>query len=210
MILETLLLTSLYFECGENVHPEVLHSIVKTESAQNPYVIANVTDGTSLYLDTKEEAISKANELKESGKKYSVGLMQIYSENFNHYDLNNENAFDYCQNIKTGAKILKACYKKSEKENPDFSHDAHLENAMSCYYRGNFSRGFKKDEGLNTSYVERIRNNQTSIFEIPSFYNYSKFEFKEGNLMNNTTKRENQNEIFINQHWDVFNDYEKL
>lgn len=209
MILETIFLTSLYFECGERVHPEILHSIIKTESSFNPYVIANVTDGTSLRFETKEEAINEANKLEKEGKKYSAGLMQIYSENFKHYGLDNNKVFDYCENITVGAKILKSCYKKSVEQNGNLGHDSHLDNAMSCYYSGNFKRGFKKDEGLNTSYVERIRDNQTSIFEIPSYYQYSKFEFKkEGNTVKRLEKKGNKNEI-NNENWDVFKDYEK-
>lgn len=210
MILETVLLTSLYFQCGEGVHPDTLHTIAKTESALNPYVIANVTDEESYYLNSKEEAISKANDLKEAGKRYSAGLMQIYSLNFEAYDLNNSNVFDYCTNISAGAQILKKCYLKASSEYPDERSDFNLDNAMSCYYSGNFSRGFKKDEGINSSYVERIRNNVTNIYEVPSFYNYLGSDFKKGsNQEINITKKEGFEEVVLfNDNWDVFNDYE--
>lgn len=210
MILETVLLLPLYFKCGESVHPEVLHAIARTESSLNPYVIANVTDNTSYTLNSREEAIAKANELKDAGKKYSVGLMQIYSLNFDKYGMNNENAFDYCKNINTGAKIFKSCYQKSLSDFPNETTENHLENGMSCYYSGNFTRGFKKEEGLNSSYVERIRNNVASIYEVPSFYNYSRFDFKKGSVVNNEKNDGEVKEVvnLINNNWDVFNDYE--
>lgn len=215
MILETLVLSALYFQCGENVHPDILHAIVKTESSSNPYVIANVSDGESYKFETREEAVAMSAELLENGKTFSAGLMQIYSKNFESYDLNNITVFDNCKNIKAGAKILKKCYLKSVEEFPDNPSDYHLENAMSCYYSGNFKRGFKKDEGLNSSYVERVRSNVTNIYEVPSFYNYNGSDFQKGASLSSNKKEglkdvsETKEEVFLlNKNWDVFNDYE--
>lgn len=207
-MLETIFLTGLYLSCGNGVHPEVLHAIVKTESAKNPYVIANVTDAESYFLKNKEEAIFKANELKANGKKYSAGLMQIYSENYEFYGLTNETVFDYCTNIQTGANILKECFKKSVKES-DENNDSHLNKALSCYYSGNFKRGFVNDKNLDSSYVDRVKNNYVSIFEVPSFssYEYSSYEINDSKESIEPITKENYQEPVVSNSWDIFNDF---
>lgn len=224
VILETVLLAGLYMECGTGVHPETLHAIVKTESTGNPYVIANVTDNESYYLTSEEEAISKAKELESSGKKYSAGLMQIYSGNFSAYNLTSDNVFNFCKNISTGADILSKCFIKSKEENEETDMDSHLEKALSCYYSGNFKRGFIKDENINSSYIDRIKLNYSSIFQVPAFSNsaYRKYEFTGSDGENlftlnrsnpsNINKKQNIDDFNNNpttkNSWDIFKDFE--
>lgn len=203
MVIESFILMGFYMKCGENVNPEMLHAIAKTESGLNPYVIANVTDKTSHYFDSDKEAIYFAENLKRSGKKYSAGLMQIYSENFDKYQVDNSNIFNLCENISTGAKIFKSCYSDS-KSKFNVNNNEHLQNAMSCYYSGNFTRGFKNDEGLTSSYVDRVTNNFSSLYEVPTLHEYEKSDFKKNDQNDqNLQISENLN------NWDVFNDYEK-
>lgn len=177
MILETAFLLGVILECGSPVHPEIVNAIIKTESGKNPFVIANVTDSESYVLESKEEAIEKANELAADGKKYSAGLMQIDSDNFPTYKITNDKIFDYCQNIKIGADIFKKCYALSKKDN-EISNDHHLDKALSCYYSGNFKRGFVEEGSKKQSYVTRVKLNYSSIFQVPAWADVSYYEYE--------------------------------
>lgn len=146
-------LTALFLQCAPDVSPVTLNALVGVESDGNPYVVANVTDGTSHRFDSKQLAIDFLNKLSSEGKTYSAGLMQIYSGNFKGYSINNESVFDNCKNIKTGSLILKDCFLRAVSESNDVQEA--IRKAFSCYYSNNFTRGFKKEKD-GKSYVQRI------------------------------------------------------
>lgn len=168
MIISKSVLTALFMQCGASVSPITLQTIVEVESGGNPYVIANVTDGTSHKFETKELAIKFADDLAAKNKMYSVGLMQIYSGNFKGYDLTNKTAFNYCANISTGAKIIETCYERAKASNKFNSEQDILRGAASCYYSNNFTRGFKK-ENNGFSYVDLIEKKINSAYKVPAF-----------------------------------------
>lgn len=73
--------------------------------------------------------------------------MQITNSNFSFYSTSAEKLLDPCENLSVFEKIIVDCYKRGRS----------LENALSCYYTGNFSNGKRKEKEFNnTSYVERI------------------------------------------------------
>lgn len=154
MIITPLVLSGLFLQCAPDVAPETLNAIVSVESARKPYVVANVTDNTSHYFDEKEKAVAFLNNLERNNKKYSAGIMQIYSDNFRRLNLNNHSVFDPCTNIRAGAVILKQCWDKAISDNPD--EQKALRDMASCYYSGNFTRGYKKEKTDGKSYIQRI------------------------------------------------------
>lgn len=188
------LLSALFLQCAPDVSPVTLQAIIDVESASNPFVVANVTDNTSHSFDDEISAIQFLDQLKEQNKKYSAGLMQVYVDNFNSLGVSNSNVFDYCTNIKAGAEILKSCFLKAKKEVGDDEQLA-LQSALSCYYSGNFTRGFTKEkEGV--SYVDRVISKIDDKYLVPSL-----LKIKDGNVIKKDTHSKQIKE------WDVFGDY---
>lgn len=141
--------------CAATVHPDTIHDIAKVESGFNPYAIAEIVPkvkdddkGVISHLPkTKNEALEILKSIQSKNRRYSVGLMQIYSGNFNKFKIHPEDMLDGCNNLKIFERIITECYTRGK----------NLKNALSCYYSGNFITGKKKEvEFDNTSYVERI------------------------------------------------------
>lgn len=130
--------------CAPLIHPDTALSVMKEESKLNPFAIG-VVDGWVKQPTDFKSAVLTAQQLEKEGKNYSVGLMQINKYNFAKYQLTLEQMFDPCNNLQVAEKILKDCYQRSGSVN----------DALSCYYSGNFLRGYKKDF-RGTSYVERV------------------------------------------------------
>ncbi|MGL4928268.1 MAG: lytic transglycosylase domain-containing protein [Plesiomonas shigelloides] len=180
-------------QCAPNISPVTLDAIIKTESSGNPYVVANIDDGTSHKFKSQPEATRYINALSRDGKRFSAGLMQIYSGNFPALGLDNNTVFDSCTNIKAGAKILTNNYESIKEGN----EQEKLNKALSMYYSGNKTRGLKKEpEYANTSYVERVRN---KAYKVPALRaeptNNNRSAIVENSTKNNT------------QQWDVFGDF---
>ena len=142
-------LRNMNFDCAPMVHHQTISAIIQTESSGNPFAIA-VVRGPRLRRQPrdKEEAIRLIKYLENIGANYSVGLAQINKANFSKYKVNGVSLLDTCNNLKVAQKVLQECYAKS----------GHIQKTLSCYYSGNFTRGFKKDYG-GTSYVERVYKN---------------------------------------------------
>lgn len=205
MILTKAALTALFIQCAPQVAPTTLETIVSVESSGNPNVIAVVQDGSSHYLETKEMAVKTAKELERQGLNYSVGLMQVNKKNFAKYGLNNDTAFDTCKNIEAGAKIYEECYVTASKS-PEFPDEqSALRGALSCYYSGNLSRGFKKEGKVQLSYVDKADNAVNKIYSVPAI----KPNGESGNASNpdasenNTTVTKEPKR----QGWDVYGDF---
>jgi type IV secretion system protein VirB1 len=89
-----------------------------------------------------------ATRLERDGFNYSVGLVQVNKKNFAKYGLTLTTAFDPCRNVKAGAGILKNCFFGARSSTKD--EQAALRAALSCYYSGNFSTGFRD------GYVQKV------------------------------------------------------
>jgi len=84
-----------------------MQALVRTESAWQPLAIGmDKAQGTVKQPATLVEAIATAKELAASGRKFSVGLAQIHVSNVALYGMSWEQAFDACQNLAVGQKIL--------------------------------------------------------------------------------------------------------
>lgn len=196
-------LISLFSQCAPNVAPETMAALMATESSGSPYVVANVSDDTSHRFDTESEAIEFTNKLKDQGKKYSAGLMQIYVDNFNGYNVSNETIFDSCKNIEVGADILRGCYVRASKKEKD--PQIALRKAFSCYYSGNFTRGFKEEKG-GSSYVQRVESkvNNSKSFAVPEILASSQSLLSDKSEKGGAAVIDIENKTDI---WDVFGDY---
>lgn len=120
--------------------------------------------------------------------------MQIYSQNFSVYKVDNSTIFDPCTNIKVGAQILTENY-ESQKEG---DVQTNLRKSLSKYYSGNETRGFKKEKQFdNTSYVERV---EKKAYAVPALKPSGLNDEAEDNINSNVKKTETQM-------WDVFGDF---
>lgn len=138
--------------CAPSVHPRTLQKIVSVESAHNPFAIG-VVNGSIKQPKNLLEAVLAAERLERQGKNFSMGLAQVNRYNLQPFGESYRTIFEPCRNLKTGAAILTGCYLRAKEKTTDPQQA--LRAALSCYYSGNFSRGFKK-EANGTSYVERV------------------------------------------------------
>jgi type IV secretion system protein VirB1 len=120
---------------------------VQVESGFNPYAIGVVGGTLERQPRTRAVAVLTANRLAADGRNFSVGLAQINQANFVRLGLSIETAFDPCTNLRAMQSVLAACYIRV----PDNRGPQHrLRDALSCYYSGNFSTGYRH------GYVQRV------------------------------------------------------
>jgi Transglycosylase SLT domain len=130
---------------------EIMASIVKVESAFNPYAIGVVGNRLQRQPKNIEEAVATAEDLEKNGYNFSLGLAQVNKYNLKKYGLNSyKEAFDGCNNIVAGSKILNECYGRS---------GSNWGKAFSCYYSGNFTVGYKH------GYVQKVAAHLPDYFE---------------------------------------------
>jgi type IV secretion system protein VirB1 len=140
-------------QCAPDVAPQVLERLMKVESSFNPYAIGVVGGRLARQPRHKEEAIATAQYLAQAGWNFSLGLGQVNRHNLDKYGLDYETVFDPCHNARAAAGIFNECLRRaSVKFSPQQAQLA----AFSCYYSGNFRRGFLPEGQAQTSYVERI------------------------------------------------------
>lgn len=141
-------------ECGAQVHPVTMAALMHVESSQNPYAIGVVNGKLLRQPRNKPEAIATANALEQSGWNFSLGKSQVNRYNLVKYGLTYETAFEPCPNMRAGAAILKECYDRAL---PQFGDPQRaLQAALSCYYSGNFKRGFVAEGKGKPSYVGKV------------------------------------------------------
>ncbi|MBQ9275209.1 MAG: lytic transglycosylase domain-containing protein [Succinivibrio sp.] len=145
-------LRALCKECAPLVHESTLAAVALTESSFNPYAVA-IVGGRGFSNLTKAQATKLIGALERTGANYSVGLMQVNKVNFKRFGVSGTDLLDPCLNLKVGAEILSECYERAGRryDSADPQNQAkRLGDAMSCYYAGNFSTGYKE------GYVARI------------------------------------------------------
>lgn len=141
-------------KCAPEVEPHTLHSLVSVESSGNPFAIGVVNGALDQQPKSKFQAIEKAKNLLRQGKNFSMGLSQVNIHNLAKYGQTIESIFDPCENLATGGKILTDCFERAG--NQFSEQQMALRAALSCYYSGNFSRGFRPDHPGDPSYVEKV------------------------------------------------------
>jgi type IV secretion system protein VirB1 len=141
-------------ECAPDVHPATLKSVVSTESSWNPYAIGVVGARLDRQPRNLAEAVATARDLERKGFNFSLGLGQVNRYNLSRYGETVETVFDPCRNLRAGSAILKNCYQHAKARISD--EQQALRAAFSCYYSGNFTRGFYPDKTGQASYVQKV------------------------------------------------------
>lgn len=141
-------------QCAPVIDPQTLSAVVRVESNFNPYAIGVVGGRLQRQPKNRDEALATANYLHQAGWNFSVGLGQVNRYNLPKYNIDYSQAFEPCHNLRVSSLILNECLTRATPRyaNP---YDAMLA-SFSCYYSGNFTRGFKPDGSKNSSYVERV------------------------------------------------------
>ena len=137
---QRVLFSQLAQQCGKDVHPDTLQAVARVESQFNPYAIGVVNGALPRQPRNMAEAVAAAKMLHAQGRNFSMGLMQVNRYNLAAYGLNYETVFQPCNNIRAGAAILSACFKRA-----GGNGQVDLQKAFSCYYSGNFKTGFRAD-----------------------------------------------------------------
>lgn len=138
-------------QCTNGVHPVVMHGIISQESSFNPYAIGVVKGRLSRQPQNLSEAVAAVKALSAAKKNYSMGLAQVNKRHMKRFGFTPETIFEPCANVKAGATIFKECHQwaKSKLGSKPESYGA----ALSCYYSGNFTTGFKRYGNDKLPYV---------------------------------------------------------
>ncbi|EFB5188741.1 lytic transglycosylase domain-containing protein [Escherichia albertii] len=136
--------------CIISLQPEILKTIVHIESSFNPYAIGIVNGKLSSQPKSKEQAINITNYLLSKNINFSVGLGQINIHNIKRLNLSVSELFDVCNNLSAIEKVYNDCYLRALKKYKDpIARDM----AFSCYFSGDFQRGFEIKDKNGYSYV---------------------------------------------------------
>lgn len=147
--------------CAPSVHPRTMAAVAHVESGFQPLAIGVVGGRLERQPRNLAEAVATARALAAAGWNFSVGLAQVNRYQLEARRIDYERAFDPCQSLTTGAEILTECYARAATRFRE-SQQA-LQAAFSCYYSGNFSRGFVPDGVGQSSYVQRVLASATKF-----------------------------------------------
>lgn len=147
-------LMGMVLACAPMVAPQTMVALVQVESSRNPYAIGVVGGALARQPRSLPEALAAVASLEKQGRNFSVGIAQVNRYNLPKYKLSYAQAFDPCANLRAGGKILHECYVRALPKHPQ--PQAALRAAFSCYYSGNFTRGFRPDKPGDPSYVDKV------------------------------------------------------
>lgn len=147
-------LLALLLACAPQVHTDTARALVSVESARNPWAIGVVGSALVRQPRHRAEALATARALQAAGWNFSVGLGQINVGNFERLGLTLESAFEPCSNLAAMQTVLSDCFDRARRPARARSAappaQAALRQALSCYYSGNFTTGFRH------GYVRRV------------------------------------------------------
>lgn len=141
-------------QCAPDIHPSTLKAVVSTESSWNPYAIGVVGGKLERQPRNLAEAIAAAHELERQDFNFSLGLGQVNRHNLAKHGETYATVFEPCRNLKVGGAILKDCFQRAQRITAD--EQSALRAAFSCYFSGNFTRGFRPDSAGQPSYVQKV------------------------------------------------------
>ena len=164
--MDTSTFLALALTCAPQVHASTAHALVTIESAFNPWAIGVVGGALHRQPRHRTEAIATAEAMKAAGRNFSVGLGQINVGNFPRLGLSLSTAFEPCTNLAAMQTVLTECFERAQRKSARASGDqAALRAALSCYYSGNFSTGFR--HGYVRKVVAAARNPPPSVNPTP-------------------------------------------
>jgi type IV secretion system protein VirB1 len=144
--------------CAPLVHLDTTHAIVATESTFNPNAIGVVAGSLERQPRNVDEALATASALRAQGRNFSVGLAQINVRNLDRFGMSMADGFDACKNLQAMQLVLGDCY---ERAGANDGSQLSLRRALSCYYSGNFTTGFRH------GYVNRVVSNAQKTARAP-------------------------------------------
>lgn len=152
---------SLAQQCSPGVALQTMQALVRTESSFNPYAIGVVGGQLQRQPRNLAEAVATVKALDAAGYNFSMGYSQVNKSNLKKYGLDFVTVFEACRNLHAGSKILSECYRQALKQygNAGMAYKA----AFSCYYSGNFTRGFIPDRKGEPSYVAKVLSNHLPV-----------------------------------------------
>lgn len=132
-------LPALVARCAPLVAPATALAIVATESRGNPHALGVVGGALVRQPRSALQAQATAHALDTKGIDYSLGLAQINRRNFARLGLTPASALEPCRNLGAMQVLLADCFARAPNR-----HDEQqaLRQALSCYYSGNYKRGF--------------------------------------------------------------------
>lgn len=159
--MDAITFASFVLACAPAVHLGTARALTAVESSFNPHAIGVVGGMLERQPRNQSEALATARQLQALGWNFSIGLGQINARNLDRLGLSLEAAFDPCQNLRAMQTVLLECFERAVvvptsptsslpvTTNTQAAQTA-LRRALSCYYSGNFSTGFKH------GYVRRV------------------------------------------------------
>ena len=145
-------LLALLAACAPQVDAGTARALIAVESAGNPHAIGVVGGVLERRPRHRAEALATATALRSGGWNFSLGLAQINVHNLDRLGLDLESALEPCANLGAMQAILAECFERASTPATGGRPDPQraLREALSCYYSGNFSTGFKH------GYVHRL------------------------------------------------------
>ena len=140
--------------CAPSVDSRTTHAIVSVESSFNPYAIGVVGDELVHQPRNEAEARATARALRAAGVNFSAGLAQINVKEWPRLHLDERNVFEWCPNLQAMQTLLVKCFVSAGTREPNPQRA--LRQALSCYYSGTFSIGFRD------GYVARVERAATA------------------------------------------------
>jgi type IV secretion system protein VirB1 len=135
---------ALALACAPQVHADTARALVSVESAFNPWAIGVVGGALVRQPRHRAEALATAQALQAARWNFSVGLGQINVGNFSRLGLTLASAFEPCTNLAAMQTVLADCFERAHRAAGRQPADQPtLQRALSCYYSGNFSTGFR-------------------------------------------------------------------
>ncbi len=108
-----MLLTPIAQQCAPEIAPPTLSAIVQVESGGDPWALWDNTARRGYRPASRQQAERILRVLMAEGHQVDVGIAQIDTKNFPSYGLRPSNVFGVCTNLRVGADILAAGYRKA-------------------------------------------------------------------------------------------------
>lgn len=160
--MDTGTLIALLLACAPQVDVRTALALIGAESAGNAHAIGVV--GGSLLRQPRSypEALATARSLSAQRFNYSVGLAQINVRNFSRLGLSLQSAFEPCKNLAAMQTLLVDCFDRAPVPMANRQDtQRRLRQALSCYYSGNYSTGFRH------GYVDRVVQQAQGVLPTP-------------------------------------------
>lgn len=145
---------TLALACAPAVHIDTARALVDVESAFNPWAIGVVGGVLDRQPRHRAEALATARVLRTKGWDFSVGLGQINVRNLGRLGLTLNAAFEPCANLAAMQALLIECFDRAPLQSAG-ADQRQLRQALSCYYSGNFSTGFRHGYVLKVVHAAR-------------------------------------------------------